>query len=97
MGDNGTSGDNRLFGVIGAADATRPDVASRSMPGERLVSTGEAARALGVSSRSLARWAREGRLKPALVTPGGDQRPGQYRWDLDDLREQLRQLRRRAD
>ncbi|GAA5121761.1 helix-turn-helix domain-containing protein [Pseudonocardia adelaidensis] len=63
------------------------------MAEERLVSTGEAARALGVSSRSLARWAREGRLVPALVTPGGDKRPGQYRWLLSDLREQLLKLR----
>ncbi|OZM84406.1 helix-turn-helix domain-containing protein [Pseudonocardia sp. MH-G8] len=58
------------------------------------MSTGEAARALGVSSRSLARWAREGRLKPVFSTPGGDKRPGQYRWDLQDLRAQLLRMNR---
>ncbi|GAA0945163.1 MULTISPECIES: helix-turn-helix domain-containing protein [Pseudonocardia] len=60
---------------------------------ERLVSTGEAARALGVSASSLARWAKEGRVTPALVTPGGDKRPGQYRWLVSDLREQLLRAR----
>jgi excisionase family DNA binding protein len=50
-----------------------------------LITTTEAARALGLSGRSLARWAQEGRLKPQLKTPGGHPR-----WDLDDLREQLR-------
>jgi excisionase family DNA binding protein len=54
------------------------------MAEDRLLSTGEAARALGLSSRSLARWAREGRITPALVTPGG-----QYRFRLEDLRREL--------
>jgi excisionase family DNA binding protein len=62
-----------------------------------LLTTTQAAEALGVSARSLARWAREGRLRPALVTPGGDQRSGRYLWDLDDLREQLLKLRTRRD
>ncbi len=38
----------------------------------------------------MARWAKEGRITPALVTPGG-----QYRWILDDLRLELRTLRER--
>ncbi len=63
----------------------------------RLLTTGEAARALGIAPRSLARWARDGRVKPVMVTAGGDQRPGRYLWDLDDLREQLLQLRRRSE
>jgi excisionase family DNA binding protein len=62
-----------------------------------LLTTTQAAEALGVSARSLARWAREGRLRPALVTPGGDQRSGRYLWDLDDLREQLLKLRTRRE
>ncbi|HYH31866.1 MAG TPA: helix-turn-helix domain-containing protein [Pseudonocardia sp.] len=62
-----------------------------------LLTTTQAAQELGVSARSLARWAREGRLRPALVTPGGDQRSGRYLWDLDDLREQLRRLRTRPE
>lgn len=49
-----------------------------------LVTTGAAARALGVSPRSLARWAADGRVVPALRTPGN-----RLRWDLPDLRRQL--------
>lgn len=52
-----------------------------------LVSTAEAARAAGVSTETLARWAREGRVK-AKVTNRGAQRTT-YRWDLDDLLRQL--------
>jgi excisionase family DNA binding protein len=59
---------------------------------DRLLTTGELARELGLSARSVARWAQEGQLKPTLVTPGG-----QYRWQLEDVREQLRALRKRAD
>jgi hypothetical protein len=52
------------------------------------VHTSEAAKALGISARSLARWAAEGRITPDLVTPGGH-----MRWDVESLRSQLRQLR----
>lgn len=51
-----------------------------------LVSTQEAARAIGISARSLARWAQEGTVTPTLTTPGG-----WLRWDVDDLRRQLAQ------
>ncbi|MCD2193545.1 MerR family transcriptional regulator [Actinomycetospora endophytica] len=54
-----------------------------------LVSTSEAAKAVGVSARSLARWAQEGTLEPELVTPGGH-----LRWDVERLRQQLRELRK---
>jgi DNA-binding transcriptional MerR regulator len=59
---------------------------------DRLLTTGELARELGLSARSVAWWAQEGQLKPTLVTPGG-----QYRWQLEDVREQLRALRKRPD
>jgi excisionase family DNA binding protein len=59
---------------------------------DRLLTTGQLARELGLPARSLARWAQEGRLTPALVTPGG-----QYRWRLEDVREELRQLRKRPE
>ncbi|TQM16298.1 helix-turn-helix domain-containing protein [Pseudonocardia kunmingensis] len=62
------------------------------MSPDRLLTTPEAAAALGLSERSLSRWAKEGRLMPTVVTPGN-----QYRWDLDELREQLRALRKRPD
>ena len=46
-----------------------------------LVHTSEAAKALGISARSIAHWAAEGRMTPDLVTPGGH-----MRWDIDNLR-----------
>lgn len=58
----------------------------------QLVPTLEAAREIGVSSRTLARWAREGTVKPTLVTAGG-----QYRWDVPELERQLRELREGED
>jgi excisionase family DNA binding protein len=42
--------------------------------GEQLVSSKEAARLLGVSQPTLNRAVREGRLRPAAVTPGGHRR-----------------------
>jgi len=55
---------------------------------ERLVPTGDAARAIGISGQTLARWAREGLVTPSLVTAGGH-----LRWSLEDLRRQLRVMR----
>lgn len=57
-----------------------------------LVPTSEAARRLGLSARSLSRWAQDGRVEPDLVTPGGH-----MRWDVDRLREQIVALRRRDE
>ncbi len=56
----------------------------------RLIGSGEAAKALGVSTRTLARWVQEERITPALITAGGH-----YRFDLDDLKSQLAELARR--
>lgn len=58
----------------------------------RLVSTGEAARALGVAVRTLQRWVREGAVTPDLTTAGGH-----HRFDVERLREQLDALARRDD
>lgn len=49
------------------------------------VSTGQAAKALGVDRTTLQRWAKKGLLRPHLRTPGGH-----YRWDVERLREELR-------
>lgn len=57
---------------------------------DRLLTTGEAARALGLNSRSVARWAKQGLIQPTLVTPGGH-----FRWNEDDLRQQIRELNER--
>lgn len=42
--------------------------------GARLVTTGQAARLLGVSQPTLNRAVRNGRLRPTLTTPGGHRR-----------------------
>ena len=53
----------------------------------RHVTTGKAAEELGVSLTTLQRWAHQGLVTPALRTAGGH-----FRWDLDDLRGQLRAM-----
>jgi hypothetical protein len=53
----------------------------------RYVTTGAAARAIGVGLSTLQRWAHEGLVTPAYRTPGPR---GQFRWDIDDLRRQLK-------
>lgn len=51
-----------------------------------LVPTGVAAKRIGVGRSTLARWWAEGLVEPALVTPGGH-----ARWDVDDLKRQLKE------
>lgn len=53
------------------------------------VTTGVAARELGVGLSTLHRWVRKNLVRPTFRTAGGH-----LRWDLDDLREQLRSLPR---
>jgi hypothetical protein len=75
--------DNRAKGhPNGSTVCDRDAVAS-----ENLVPTDTAAKAIGVSRRSLARWWKEGAVTPALVTPGGH-----ARWDVEDLKRQLREM-----
>jgi DNA-binding transcriptional MerR regulator len=62
-----------------------------AVPGPELLTTAQAASALGVSRRTLARYAERKLLTPTLVLPSGH-----YRWDLDDIRRQLRELRERG-
>jgi DNA-binding transcriptional MerR regulator len=59
---------------------------------DKLVSTGVAAKAVGVSRQTLSRWAQEGLVTPRLITAGG-----QARWSIDDLMTELRALRERDD
>lgn len=54
-----------------------------------LVSTDAAAAEVGVDPETLRRWVRAGKVTPTLRTAGG-----QYRWDVDDLRRQLREPKR---
>jgi len=53
----------------------------------RYVTTGVAAREIGVSAATLTRWAAAGTVTPAERTAGGH-----YRWDLPVLRAQVRRL-----
>lgn len=54
------------------------------------MTTAQAARQLGVHRRTLARYAERGLLVPTLVLPSGH-----LRWNLDDVRRQLREIRDR--
>jgi excisionase family DNA binding protein len=57
-----------------------------------LLTTAQAAQHLGVHRRTLARYAERGQLTPTLVLPSGH-----LRWNLEDLRRQLREMRTRDD
>jgi hypothetical protein len=43
-------------------------------------------------SAAVLAWVRDGKLSPTLTTPGGH-----HRFDLDDVRRQLRELRQRDE
>ena len=64
-------------------------------PPERLLSSGEAARETGISRRTLARYASDGRLRPARSSPA--RVVAAPSWDLADLRRQLDELQRQAE
>ncbi|MGH3796163.1 MAG: helix-turn-helix domain-containing protein [Pseudonocardiaceae bacterium] len=53
----------------------------------QLLTSSEVADALGLSRQTIARYVREGWIVPTLTTPGG-----QYRFDLDKVREELRKI-----
>jgi DNA-binding transcriptional MerR regulator len=59
---------------------------------EDLVSTGDLAKALGVSRGAVIRWVNSGLITPDVTTPGGH-----HRWDVKRVREQLRGQRKRDD
>jgi predicted site-specific integrase-resolvase len=62
------------------------------VPEEPLLTTAQAARVLGISRRTLSRYALDGQLVPTLVLPSGH-----YRWEIADIRRQLRALRERTE
>lgn len=59
------------------------------MAGDRLVTTPEAAKALGLSARTLQRYVAAGLITPDLTLPSG-----RYRWDVDKLRDQINAIPR---
>lgn len=58
------------------------------MTRRRLVTSGELAEELGISARTVSRYVREGLLTPTETNLGGH-----YRWDVNQVREQIRKLR----
>ena len=58
----------------------------------KLLTTGEVARALGVTPATVARWARDGWITPATVTAGGH-----YRWDLEQVERELTGRQQRGE
>ena len=57
------------------------------VPKPQLVPTPEAARQLGISARTLQRYAKAGLITPDLRLPSG-----RYRWDVEKLRAQINAL-----
>jgi excisionase family DNA binding protein len=55
---------------------------------EELVSSTELAKALDVHHRTIQRWIAAGKIKPEFRTVGG-----QYKFNVEKVREQLRELR----
>lgn len=53
----------------------------------RLLTSGELAKELGVSLRTIQRWVADGVIEPEFRTPGGH-----TRWDLEAVRKRLRAL-----
>ena len=60
------------------------------MPG--LLTTSELAKELRLSVKTVQRYQRQGKIKPRFTLPSG-----QHRWDLDEVLEQFRALRKRPD
>lgn len=56
--------------------------------GDRLLTSAQAARELGISARTIQHYTALGKLTPDEITPGG-----RARWRLESLREQFRRLR----
>jgi excisionase family DNA binding protein len=62
------------------------------VPDEPLITTGDVARRLGVTSRAVSRWVARGMLKPAVTTPGG-----RHRFLWSEVVEQLRAQREHGE
>ncbi|MCO1655538.1 helix-turn-helix domain-containing protein [Pseudonocardia humida] len=52
-----------------------------------LMTTSEAARALGIHPKTLSKYVSDGKLRPTLRLPSGH-----MRWDLEALKAQLRDM-----
>lgn len=59
------------------------------MPRRRWITTGELARELGLSVRTIQRYRTDGLITPEIVTRGGH-----GRWDLEKVRDQIKRMNR---
>jgi excisionase family DNA binding protein len=57
---------------------------------EELITSGEVARRLGVTTRAVGRWVARGLISPAVTTPGG-----RYRFRWSEVAAQLREQQER--
>jgi hypothetical protein len=81
---NGLSQVKRAGSGISVAKVPRPD---------RMLTTSEAAAVIGINRKTLSRYVTEGLVRPTLRLPSGH-----MRWDVEDLKAQLRALdQRKAD
>ena len=78
--------DNSDISAVRTTAATYGD----RVPPSDLVPTPDAARALGISPRTLQRYVRAGLVTPEVTLPSG-----QYRWNVAHLRDQVRALSER--
>ncbi|GAA1273791.1 hypothetical protein GCM10009609_41090 [Pseudonocardia aurantiaca] len=62
------------------------------MADRELLTTAQAARSLGISTRTLVRYAERGYIKPEMTLPSGHRR-----WVSEDIRRQLRELGQRGE
>jgi len=58
----------------------------------RMLTTTEAADRIGISRKTLARYVSAGKLRPTVRLPSGH-----MRWEMDDLKAQLRALDEQRD
>ena len=61
-------------------------------PEEPFLTSGEVAKRLGVTSRAVAKWVEQGKLVPAVITPGH-----RYRFRWSEVQQQLRALQQRDE
>jgi DNA-binding transcriptional MerR regulator len=57
-----------------------------------LLTTSQLAKELNLSTKSVYRYHRDGKITPEFTTPGGE-----HRWRLEAVLEQLRSLRHREE
>jgi len=59
---------------------------------EPLITSGDVAQRLGVTTRTIGRWVADGLITPAVTTPRG-----RYRFRWSEVQRELRKQRRRDD